>query len=106
MLVKTFTETVWYVLRGDVWETRPADQCIDAQVRRWVDETSNVIRHPGQLSLHTTWYGDGRDKPTMRCVTAALVVMYEEAASDAGTTNRIAESVARYATDAGPADAD
>lgn len=93
-LTKTFVENRWYrkVSPGrfdeiPVSETNEGPP-IDTQIRQWVDATGNIIIHPGQLGMHTSWHGDQTDPYQIKCLTFGLTVLYQEA-SHGGRTEPI-----------------
>lgn len=84
-LTKTFVENQWYrrvsagqfslIPRAETQEGPP----LDDQIKSWVDETGNIIIHPGQLGMHTAWHGDEDDAYQVKCVSLGLTVLYQEA---------------------------
>lgn len=89
---QTFVENRWYrrltpgkfeeLTREESKEGQPIDQ----QVSDWVDQTGNVVVHPGQLGIHTQWYGNTGDPQQLKCVTFGLTVLYVEPNYDGPTT--------------------
>lgn len=82
---KTFVENRWY--RGGsspgVFEEIPAAETqegvpLDTQIKNWVAATGNVIIHPGQLGMHTSWHGDAANPYQLKCLTFGLTVLYQE----------------------------
>ncbi len=86
---KTFIENRWYrrLSPGQFAEIPEAETgegaALDAQISEWVERTGNIIIHPGQLGMHTSWHGDNEDPFQVKCITLGLTLLYEEA-SDAG----------------------
>ena len=84
-LVKTFVEHRYYrpATPGVFVEIPKAETqegpSIDVQIATWVNATGNIIIHPGQLGMHTTWHGDAKDPYQLKCLTIGLTVLYQEA---------------------------
>jgi len=84
LFTKTFIQTRYYTRNADgrfqeseadtVGDTRP----LDTQIRTWVMETGYEIVHPGQVGMHTHWYGDTENPYKVKCVLTALTVLYQE----------------------------
>ena len=81
---KTFIENRWYrfVSAGKFEEIPKSEtgegESIDTQVREWVEQTGNIIVHPGQLGMHTAWHGNDENPFAIKCLTFGLSVLYQE----------------------------
>jgi hypothetical protein len=84
-LTKSFVENRFYrrVSPGQFAEIPKAETgegpSIDAQVKAWAEATGNIIIHPGQLGMHTSWHGDQNDPYQIKCLTFGQIVLYQEA---------------------------
>lgn len=93
-LTKTFVENRWYqsVTPGVFREISPVETQegvpLDTQIKRWVEDTGNIIIHPGQLGMHTSWHGDATNPYQLKCLTFGLTVLYQES-SHGGRTEPI-----------------
>ena len=87
-LTKTFIENRYYVRQSPKQFVEvPKDETgegpsLDQQVKDWVAETGNIIIHPGQLGMHTSWHGDKEDPFQMKCLTFGQTILYEEPDSE------------------------
>lgn len=85
-LTKTFVQNVWYRrISPGVFREVPAAESqegpsLDSQIKDWVDQTGNIIIHPGQLGMHTSWHGDANDPYQIKCLTLGLTILYQEPA--------------------------
>jgi len=84
---KTFTQNRWFERQEDGSfaeriEEGPNSEELDAQIDKWVEQTGNVIVHPGQLGMHTQWHGSVEDRLQLKCLTFGLVVLYQEGPAD------------------------
>lgn len=97
-LTKTFVENRWFrrISPGQYQEIPKGETkegpALDAQIEAWVRETGNIIIHPGQLGMHTSWYGEGDDPHQLRCVSLGLTVLYQEAKDAGARTGPIAHA--------------
>lgn len=87
-LTKTFSENRYYRrTAANSFVELPKSETgegptLDEQVKTWVNTTGNIIIHPGQLGMHTSWHGDREDPYQVKCLTFGQVVLYQEPDSE------------------------